>query len=377
MRRGRGRLSLLLCSLALGAGAGHGCGGAPATAPTPPQPVSSVTEMFGVEDSGHYHPMHRAAFGPLYGSGCPAFGACGCGRASDLAAEFNCQLDALAAADIPISAYLFDGNAWSRGASSASNTCSGPGCCSWDLGDQVIARLASRGVRGLVHFWGGCHEAAQYRRVSDRLGGNLLGFYLDDGPGPMPHSFLVGDTIYAPIVTESVDSMDVELPPGEWIDYWDESRVLTGRVPRHPVPPGREPIFVRRGALIPLSVERDYAGHGTAASAGALTLLVYPDATSSFRYRSGPRGPWITFQASASAGRLTLIADAQLPGPVIYRVASWDGPPESVEAVGDTVAVSQGGDMDRAASEAEVNGSPRSAWYYHSGRHRLIIKAVP
>ena len=130
-----------------------GCGGRPAATPAAPPPVSSVMDMFQVTSEGRYHPMHRAAFGPLYGSGCPAFAACGCGGAKDLAEEFNCQLDHLAEADIPITAYLFDGSAWSRAGSDAQNECSGPDCCAWRLGDQVI----------------------------DRLGGNLLGFYLDDG----------------------------------------------------------------------------------------------------------------------------------------------------------------------------------------------------
>ena len=83
--------------------------------------------------------------------------------------------------DIPITAYLFDGSAWSRAGSTARNACTGPDCCEWNLGDQPVERLARLGVRGVLHFWGGCHDDEQYRRASTRLGGNLLGFYLDDG----------------------------------------------------------------------------------------------------------------------------------------------------------------------------------------------------
>ena len=36
-------------------------------------------------------------------------------------------------------------------------------------------------MRGLLHFWGGCHTQEQYARAYTRLGQNLLGFYLDDG----------------------------------------------------------------------------------------------------------------------------------------------------------------------------------------------------
>ena len=520
-----------------------GCGGSPAAAPTPPQPVSSVTDMFRVDPHGRYHPMHRAGFGPIYGSGCPAFGDCGCGAARDLAEEFNCQLDHLDDADIPITAYLFDGSAWSRAGSDATNTCTGPDCCAWRLGDQVIERLAREGVRGLVHFWGGCHDDEQYRRVTDRLGGNLLGFYLDDGssdddlgevaqfmekarpgdwevvakafqnrgnattpdglerwanaayvgdlpvgfdglkeavarllavaphvpaplaeltgydylvdvipseevyyrrlhfgalqpvmahtpyfnadpwrrdygedllrayrhwawlhkelvpyfyslayrmhedpsqpvvkPGPMPDSLLIGDAIYAPIVTASTDRMDLELPPGEWVDYWDETRVVSGRLEGHPVPLGREPIFIRRGAIIPMRVERDYTGHGTAESGDSLTLLVYPDeaASSSFRYRPDAGSPWITFTSTVSNQRLSLTADPALPSqPVLYRIQNWGGPPESVGVVGATLIVNQGGDMADADSEATANGTDASSWFYDRAAQRLIVKVVP
>jgi hypothetical protein len=45
----------------------------------------------------------------------------------------------------------------------------------------VIERLSREGIRGLLHFWGGCHEPAQYERAVSSLGNKLLGFYLDDG----------------------------------------------------------------------------------------------------------------------------------------------------------------------------------------------------
>src|SRR5262245_49274346 len=519
------RAACALSCLAAACGGGGGGGqGLP-----PPDPRGSVMDMFPVDNQGgRYHPMHRAAFGPIYASGCPVNGDCGCGRSTGLAEEFNCQLDQLAANDIPITAYLFDGSAWSRAGSNARNSCEGPDCCVWDLGDQPIERMARVGVRGVLHFWGGCHDDEQYARASTRLGGNLLGFYLDDGssdrelmevsefmeraepgdwenlakafqnrqpsnttaglarwanaayvgdlpvgfdglktgvarvlslaptvpapfaeltgydnaagaipdeevyyrrlhfgalqpvmahtpfansdpwrreyskelvkayrywawfhkqlvpffyslayrmyedptqpvlkPGPMADSMLVGDSIYAPIVTRSTDKLDFDLPPGEWIDYWDESRVLSGSLSGYPVPLGREPVFVRRGAIIPIRVERDYTGQGSARSGDALTVLVYPSDNSSFRYRPDSRTGWITFTDAQSYERLTLLADPAMPGePVIFRVARWSTTPESVGVSGGTVAVNQGGDMDRAESEADASGTGDSAWYY-------------
>ncbi len=175
-----------------------------------------------------------------------------------------------------------------------------------------------------------------------------------------------------------LDTLDIELPPGEWIDYWDESRLLSGSLAGYPVPLGREPVFVRRGAIIPLRVERDYTGQGSAKSAEALTVLVYPSDNSTFRYRPDALAGWITFTAAQSYERLTLIADPGLPNePVIFRVARWSTTPESVGVFGASVAVNQGGDMDRVESEADASGTDDSAFYYDASEQRLIIRVVP
>jgi hypothetical protein len=540
---GQVRLTTVVLFLACGlvaCGGVSGSGGATGT--TTPTLLDADEEDFPADASAtHYHPMHHAAFGPLWGSGCPDNGACGCGDAKTLAGEFACQMDQLTVNQIPVTAYLFDGSAWSLGRSGADNTCSGADCCSWALGDDVIRRLDRDGVPGLLHYWGGCHGPEQYQRASARLGRSLLGFYLDDGssddelqrasefmqsaiPGdwecvakayqnrepsttntglskwanaayvgdlpydydglkeavtriqakapyipapfaeltgyayldggipdedvyyrrlhfgalqpvmahtpyanadpwrreygpdlvktyrywawlhtelvpffysyayrmyetpsrrllwrsPMAYALRVGAELYAPIVTERTETMDVQLPSGQWIDYWDESRVVSGMLAAFPVPLGREPIFIRLGSLIPLAVRNAQTGHGTAQSSGALTVLVYPSGTSSFRYREDARTSWITFTSTLSDTQLTLTAGPGLPGqPVLYRVGRWDEAPESVGIEGAAVTVNQGGSVARLPSEAAVNGSRASGWFYDASARRLIVKVVP
>jgi hypothetical protein len=533
--------ALLACALELAACGGvSGTGGT--TAPTTPALQDSDEENFPADASAaRYHPIHHAAFGPIWGSGCPDNGTCGCGDAKTLADEFACQVDQLAVHQIPLTTYLFDGSAWSLGRSDATNACSGADCCSWALGDDALRRLDRDGVRALLHFWGGCHEPEQYQRASARLGRNLLGFYLDDGSsdadlqgvsefmqsaipgdwecvakayqnrelstsntglskwanaayvgdlsydydglkeavtriqakaayipapyaeltgyayldggtpdedvyyrrlhfgalqpvmahtpyansdpwrreygpdlvktyrywawlhtelvpffysyayrmfetpnrpllqkGPMAHSLRVGNELYAPIVTDPAATMDIRLPSGQWIDYWDEWRVVSGMLGAFPVPLGREPIFVRLGSLIPMQVRSAQTGHGTAQSAGALTVLVYPSGTSTFRYREDARTGWITFTSTLTDAQLTLTADPGLPDrPVLYRIGRWDEAPESVGVDGATVTVNQGGSLPRSSSEVAVNGSRTSAWFYDAPARRLIVRVVP
>jgi hypothetical protein len=535
----RALLGLLACGLIA-------CGGGAAVPAAPSAPVATgiddAEEDFPADpNAARYHPIHHAAFGPVYGSGCPDNGACACGDARSLAEEFDCQMDRLTGNDIPVSAYLFDGAAWSLGHTEPDGTCSGPDCCVWKLGDSVIQRLAREDVRGLLHFWGGCHDDEQYSRASSRLGRNLLGFYLDDGAsdtdlagvsefmesalpgdwedvakavqngepstslaglskwanaayvgdlsydfdglkeavnrivakapyvpapfaeftgyayldpgipdeevyyrrlhfgalqpvmahtpyanadpwrreygpdlvktygywawlhrelvpyfysyayrmyetpsrqalarGPMSYSLRVGRELYVPIVTERASSMDIVLPSGQWVYYWDESLLVSGTLSSFPVPLGGEPIFIRQGALIPMDVERATTHHGTPQSRGSLTMLVYPSGTSSFRYRQDARTPWITFTSQLTDAQLTLTADPGLPEqPVLYRIARWSAAPSSVNIDGASVTVNQGGSLPRGGSEASVNGSSTSAWFYDAAARRLIIKVVP
>src|SRR5262245_37610807 len=461
MRTRFGRDSV--CALLL-AGMLTGCGGAGGVSPTHPgaaagpatESMASLTSPGGAAR----HPIARAVFGPWYGSGCPDFGTCGCDGATTLAGEASCQLGHLAASDIPVTTYLFDGTAWSKQSPHGPSTgpCLGADCCAWNLGADLVQQLRSRNVRALLHAWGGCHEREQYQRAYGSLGRSLFGFYLDDGAsdtelegatqsmqslipnnwenvaktyqngdvtlsdlalatwanvgyvgdlgydfdglkeavsrvlskapllcapfaeftgyayldpgspeeevyrrrlhfgalqpvmahtpyanadpwsaeyssdlldsyrywawlhkelvpyfysyayrmfenrnrpvvqgGPDPYSLLIGDELYAPIVTRSTTRMDIQLPDGEWLNYWDESQVLSGSLQDFPVPIGREPIFIRQGSLIPLDVERPYTGHGSGESAGSLTVLVFPSGDSSFRYRPSADEAWVTF----------------------------------------------------------------------------------
>jgi hypothetical protein len=48
-----------------------------------------------------------------------------------------------------------------------------------------------------------------------------------------------------------------------------------------------------------------------------------------------------------------------------------------VAVEGARVTVNQGGALPRLASEAAVNGSKESAWFYAAAARRLIVKVVP
>jgi hypothetical protein len=194
---------------------------------------------------------------------------------------------------------------------------------------------------------------------------------------PTRFSHRLGDEIFAAFVVEAgVQNLDVHLPEGEWVDARDESRLLSGVITQA-VPLGREPIFFRNGAIIPLDVRRPDWGHGSTASAGSLTVLVFPRGESSFRYRDDEQQRWITLSASRGEHSLTLRASASPSLPLLWRVARWDRAPGGVSVEGNTVTVLDGpGELPQASSAQEAEGATTSRWFYDAGARALIIKLV-
>lgn len=193
--------------------------------------------------------------------------------------------------------------------------------------------------------------------------------------GPGSYTLRVGNEIFVPLVTDAVRTLSFRLPGGNWVDYWNEQRVVSGQVNEEPVPLGHEPIFFRLGAIIPMEVQRNYTGHGTRESDGSLTVLVYPNGTTTFRYYADITGAWTTFTSAQSEGALTLTADPQPPRSVLYRIARVNARPSFVGIDGATVLINQAGDVPETSSEAAVNASTGAAWYYDAAARRLIVKA--
>ena len=95
--------------------------------------------------------------------------------------------------------------------------------------------------------------------------------------GPGTNEFLLGDALLVGVMLNEKPEREITLPAGTWLDYWDNTKVYPGgKTYTVPVPEDRSPVFVKLGAIIPLNVENDAAGHGNATSRGWRTLDIYP-----------------------------------------------------------------------------------------------------
>ncbi|HKA54019.1 MAG TPA: TIM-barrel domain-containing protein [Candidatus Binatia bacterium] len=121
------------------------------------------------------------------------------------------------------------------------------------------------------------------------------------------------DILVVPVLDEGATERDVYLPAGVWIDFWTDT-VYTGPCSLTvPAPLDTLPLFVRRGAILPLAPDMQYSWER---APDPLTLEVYRGADRSFTlyeddgetagYRTGDY-VLTTFQVTESAGILTCV----------------------------------------------------------------------
>jgi hypothetical protein len=141
------------------------------------------------------------------------------------------------------------------------------------------------------------------------------------------------------------------------------------------IPLGREPIFFRDGAIIPMRVTRAYTGHGSDKSAGSLTVLVFPGRSSTFRYREHAANRWITFASDVPAtGDISIAVSERPREPLLYRIERQAVEPRSVGSTSLAITLNQGAPIARLATESEVEQATTNAWTYDASAKRVIVK---
>jgi hypothetical protein len=186
----------------------------------------------------------------------------------------------------------------------------------------------------------------------------------------------LGNEFFVKYVASYEHTARFKLPPGEWINYWDETQVLAGDAfYTIPAPPGREPIFILRGAIIPMDVRNDITGHGTVDSNGALTVAAYPKGNTSFRYYDAVNG-WVVLEVKTRKQKLALCTKEGIPSqPLLYRIAGVRSKPNFVRARGGSTQVNgrKGVLLTEYATEGEAARAGRG-WFYDAAAKRLIVK---
>ena len=185
-------------------------------------------------------------------------------------------------------------------------------------------------------------------------------------PLPAEAHFMLGPDIMVAAMVEDAPVRDITLPPGdEWVDAWS-GRVWPGRttIEEYPVPLDRYPVFIRRGAMIPMHVTNGATGHGGDWSRGALTLDIYPEEGMGNGFSVFDETMNQTLVLVREKSDLLTVDVTDTAEPLVLRVL-YEFHPRSVTVNGEPVA--------RIEDEARFAAAPR-AWRLAHGR--LWVKAA-
>jgi alpha-D-xyloside xylohydrolase len=133
----------------------------------------------------------------------------------------------------------------------------------WDFPPEA-ERLATEALRLRYRLMPYLYSIAV---LSARTGVPMLRALLVDSPDDPAAwvaelEYRLGPDLLVAPMTDPTGARDVYLPGGAWADYWTGEMHAGGRYVRVSTPLSRVPLFVRHGALIPVTPPRDTVGSG-------------------------------------------------------------------------------------------------------------------
>lgn len=176
--------------------------------------------------------------------------------------------------------------------------------------------------------------------------------------------FLFGsDFFVAPVTTEMVDAEEVQLPPGDWFDYWTSQKLSSkNKITLHPAL-DEMPLYVRAGAIVPT---QPLVQNTMERPTGSLQLSVYPgedcrgalyeDDGHTFAYQRGELLR-VNFTCQSSSSSISIASSAEKTS---YQ-PWWNSAQVTVFG-----ASSQ-------PKEVRIGNQPIHEWRYDAAAHSVIF----
>ncbi len=186
----------------------------------------------------------------------------------------------------------------------------------WEFGaeaEAIFRRYAKLRYRLLPYIYSTAAQSALTGLPMVRA--LVLKYVHDPNVRHLDSEYLFGDSfLIAPVLKRGAQRRMVYLPVGEWVDYWSREIHEGPTWLNYPAPLEIMPIFIHRGAIIPLGPEVDHTDQAVGAR---LTLDIYPTDGGRFTLYDEDAPPVeIGYTADDAALRLT-IAGTLSPPPVV------------------------------------------------------------
>ena len=196
------------------------------------------------------------------------------------------------------------------------------------------------------------------------------------------YRYALGDALLVAPILAAGGMRDVTLPAGtRWLDWWDLAGAWkdggTTMSAYDATDWKKTPLFVREGAIVPMVVDDDSTGLGSAATGGATTILVFPGTTATSFVVHEENGSLTTVRAERPSGVRAKIELSARPRPIYLRVRV-DATPTGATADGIALTPrATRADLDAAADGVFYEGSATAWVKLPAGGASVVVLSGP
>jgi len=180
------------------------------------------------------------------------------------------------------------------------------------------------------------------------------------------YEYKLGGDLFVAAMVRSGDSREVKFPQGDWIDFWDGSKYAGGSTATVDVPLDSYPLFVRKGAIIPMDFREGGVFDDHSGNLPPLTVHVYrqSDEVETFDlYEEHGEGAQITI--AMVVGETMTISLSATERPYAFRFMDVDLP--------GSVMMQPDRELAPASDLASLTGL-ETGWFYDNPNRELWIK---
>ncbi|HET89353.1 MAG TPA: DUF4968 domain-containing protein [Chloroflexi bacterium] len=189
----------------------------------------------------------------------------------------------------------------------------------WEFGEEALAifrRYAKLRYRLLPYIYSMAVQSAQTGLPMVRA--LVLKYSHDPNVRHLDSEYLFGDSfLVAPVLERGARRRMVYLPVGEWVDYWSREIYQGPTWLNYPAPLEILPLFIRRGAIIPLGPEENRTDH---VAGRGLVFDIYPVESGQFTlYEEDGPPVQLSYVTDGPALRLTIAGPLTAPPVVVFN----------------------------------------------------------
>ncbi len=132
----------------------------------------------------------------------------------------------------------------------------------------------------------GLHDELSYYLFSTAVDAHLTQSTILKNCDLEQASHFLGDQLFVKVISDSLPITSIQVPKVDnWIDFWNDDIVHTSKsLINKEYSIGEYPVFVKRGAILPLNVSGNLLEHGDESSKCKVTFLIYPDSLSNYLF---------------------------------------------------------------------------------------------